>query len=49
MKTLKAETFNGWHPLQELLEFVAKNNIDREDIFTITQAGGYFTLFYYAS
>jgi hypothetical protein len=45
MKILKAEKF----PFQEkLLEFVAKNNIQREDIFTITQGFTDCILYYYA-
>jgi hypothetical protein len=46
MKSLKSKQFSIH---KELVEFVAKNNILREDILTITQATAIgITLFYYA-
>ena len=46
MKILKTKHFTA---APELVEFVAKNNIIREDILTITQATAIgVTLFYYA-
>ncbi len=48
MKTFKAEVFSGWHPDKEIVEFISTNNIQKEDIVTITQVVGTYTLFYYA-
>ena len=46
MKVLKGKQFPNY---RELVEFVANNNIEREDILTITQATAIgITLFYYA-
>lgn len=42
---LKAERF-PFH--DKLIEYVAKNNIQREDILIITETPMHITLFYYA-
>jgi hypothetical protein len=47
MKTFIIKSFTGWHPDKEIAEFINTNNIKKEDIVTITQIGGSFTLFYY--
>jgi hypothetical protein len=44
MRTLKAKKCGSEG---ELVEFVAANNIAKSEIFTITQYGGYYTIFYY--
>jgi hypothetical protein len=44
MTILKAKKFDGE---KELVEFVSTQQIRKEDIVTITQYGGYYTLFYY--
>jgi len=48
MKILKSEAFNGFHPLRDLTAFVNEHGIAREDILTITQIPGGYTLFYYS-
>jgi hypothetical protein len=48
MKTLKSETFHGWHPNKDIVTFINEHNIAREDILIITQAPGQYTLFYYS-
>ena len=45
MKILKVEKFTIY---KQVVEFVAKNNIQREDIFAITETTMNYTLFYYA-
>lgn len=45
---LKVETFNGWKPSKDLVEFVNTHNIKKENILSITQDHGGYTLFYYA-
>ncbi len=44
MNALKTMKFGSEN---ELIEFVAAQAIKKEDIFTITQYGGYYTIFYY--
>jgi hypothetical protein len=44
MAVLKTKKFDGE---KELVEFVSVEMIKKEDILTITQYGGYYTLFYY--
>jgi hypothetical protein len=45
MKVLKAKNFDLY---RQLVEFVANNSVQREDIQTITHATGLgYTLFYY--
>jgi len=44
---LKVEVFMSWSPAKDLAEFVKTHNISRENILTITQDSGSYTLFYY--
>jgi hypothetical protein len=44
MNILKTKKFGSE---TELVEFVASQAIKKEDIVTITQYGGYYTIFYY--
>ena len=49
MKTLKVETFFGFKPYNDLVEFVNKNNIKKDDILKIAHSdNGRYTLFYYS-
>ena len=45
MKVLKAVKFDIY---KQLVEFVAEHNIQREDIFMITETTMHYTFFYYA-
>ncbi|MGN6181232.1 MAG: hypothetical protein ACTHNW_18765 [Mucilaginibacter sp.] len=47
MKTLQAKYFPSAN-CREVTQFVAANNINREDILIITSDDGNYTLFYYA-
>ena len=44
MPVLKTKKFGGE---KELVDFVLVELIQKQDILTITQYGGYYTLFYY--
>ncbi|MGZ3926491.1 MAG: hypothetical protein ACXVJG_05985 [Mucilaginibacter sp.] len=44
MAILKTKKFGGE---KDLVEFVVLEQILKENILTITQYGGYYTLFYY--
>ena len=48
IKELKVEVFNGWSPHEDLVKFINTHNIKKENILTITQDSGNYTLFYYA-
>lgn len=45
MKVLKSETFQVH---KDLVKFVERNGIKREDIFFITSNSGNYAIFYYA-
>ena len=46
---LKVKLFSSWHPEQEIVDFINKENINKEDILEIIfkSTGGVYALFYY--